>query len=47
MDMGYLDETASLVKKCTEYSKEDRYKNVMEVRTEILKNMELIRRNML
>ena len=47
MEMGYLDETANIIKKCTEYRKEDRYKNVMEVRAAILKNMELIRRNML
>ena len=46
MEMGYLYETAMLIKKCTEYMKEDRYRDIMEVRAEISKVINLIRRSM-
>ena len=45
VEMGYMVETEDLIKKSTEYCRENRYRNVMEVREGILELLKAIRRN--
>lgn len=44
VEMGYMVETADFIKKSTEYCRENRYRNVMEVREGILELLKAIRR---